>query len=129
MSEPTYEGFGDGWIIDASDPRLCVLWPGYIDYDTDYEDKGNGLAFVLYVARIQCENFAPTLAEGVNVPENYVAAQVLQTRALIRAGVAGDNGGQSMDETVTLFPMDWTVKNLLRPQSPRKVSFGKRKDG
>lgn len=125
MSEPTYEGFGDGWIIDASDPRLCVLWPDYVTYDEASED---GLAFVLYCARVQCETFAPKLTEDAKVPENYVAAQVLQTRSLIRAGVAGDNGGQSeVGDVVTLFPMDWTVKNLLRPQAPAKVSFGMRR--
>ena len=117
MTEPTYDGFGGGWIFDSSDPRLDVLWPGSADYE-------EGLEFPFYVAMIQCRDFAPALAEGAAAPENYVAAQVLQTRALLRAGLAGDGdraGGYG--ETVTVFPMDWQVKNLLRPKRG-KPSFG-----
>lgn len=110
MSTPSYDGYGDGWITSPDDPRLGVLWSGAIDH-------GDDLEFPLYIARIQCERFAPALAPDAIVPENYVAAQILQTRALVRSGIAG-SGDQSNDygETVTLFPMDWTVKNLLRPK-------------
>lgn len=117
MPTPTYDGYGTGWINDPADPRLGVLWPGAADYD-------DVLEFVLYVAQVQCAEFAPALAEGAPVPENYVAGQVLQARALVRAGLSGDGdkmGGYG--DTVTVFPMDWTVKNLLRPRRGA-VSFG-----
>lgn len=120
MLEPTYDGAGDGWIIDPADPRLVVLWPGAEDYP-------EGLGLPLYVAAIQCARFAPTLAEAAPVPENWVAAQVLQTRALVRAGIVGDNdraGGY--EETVTVFPMDWTVKALLRPRRGKPYFGGRR---
>lgn len=42
----------------------------------------------------------------------------MQARALYRAGVAGS--GENIGEdgfTVTVHPMDWTVKALLRPPS------------
>lgn len=115
-----YGGLGDGWITDPYDPRLAVLWPGSEDYTDD-------LGFPLNVARIQCERFAPVLAEDAVAPENYVAAQVLQARALLRAGIvgSGDQAG-GYGETVTVFPMDWTVKNLLRPKKGRPYFGGAR---
>ena len=106
------------WITDPDDPRLTVLWPGAADYSAD------DLPFPLAVARIQCERFAPALAEDAPVPVNYVAAQIMQARALVRAGIVGDNdrtGGY--EETVTVFPMDWTVKNLLRVACRRTMYY------
>jgi hypothetical protein len=110
MTMPSFDGQGTGWITSPSDPRLGVLWPGALDYPA-------GLGFPLYCAAVQCANFAPTLTVGAPIPDTWVAAQVLQCRALVRAGIVGD-GDQSggYGEPVTLFPMDWTVKALLRPK-------------
>ena len=117
MSEPMPEGT---WITDPTDPRIGVLWPGGEDY-------GDDLAFPLTVARHECVEFAPALAEDAPVPAHYVAGQVLQCRALVRAGVVGSGdqtGGYA--ETVTLFPLDWTVKQLLRPRRGRPYFGGRR---
>lgn len=56
--------------------------------------------------------------QPVGVPKRYELAQVKQARALIRADYAGDGGTQlgPDDMPVTVFPMDWTVKALLRPR-------------
>lgn len=116
---PEYDGYGDGWITDPADPRLVVLWPGSEDYGAD-------LAFPLEVARIQCERFAPALDQDAPAPENYVAGQVLQTRALVRAGLVGDGNTTGIEETVTVFPMDWTVKATLRPRRGRPYFGGGR---
>lgn len=118
MTIPAYSGLGEGWINDLDDPRLAVLWPGHEDYDG--VNSISGILFVLNAARIQCETFAPSLPDGAVVPENWVAAQVLQARALVRAGISDSNDQAGlMGEGVTLFPMDWTVKNLLRPRGGR----------
>lgn len=121
MTAPAYGGYGDGWITDPADPRLAVLWAGSEDYTAEE------LGFPLYVAQLQCARFAPALAEDATVPENYVAAQVLQTRALVAAGHTGpgDQSG-SYAETVTVYPMDWTVKALLRPRRGRPYFGGRR---
>lgn len=122
MTLPEYLGGGsDGWIISSVDPRLDALWPGSSDYRF-----GGGLDFPLYVAMIQCARFAPALAEGAVVPQNWVAAQVLQARALVRSGVAGSGDQVGVEETVAVFPMDWTVKNLLRPRRGRPYFGGRR---
>jgi len=93
------------------------------------------LAMLLTSARIQCEEYAPDVAyvAGVRgatvvldeadvmttavVPESWRQAQALQARALWRSGAAGSGdqiGGDGL--AVTVFPLDWTVKRLLRPQ-------------
>lgn len=121
MSEPVLEAVGLGtWIEDSTDPRLAVLWPGAEDY-------GDALDFPLAVALIQCREFAPVLAEDALVPDNYVAGQIMQTRALVRAGVVG-TGDQigNYGETVTVFPMDWAVKNVLRPKRGKPYFGGRR---
>lgn len=111
------------WITDPEDDRLAVLWPGAVDIEPE------GLEFVLQVAGLQCAEFAPELPVGAEIPENWVAAQVLQARALVRAGAvgSGDQGG-GYGEAVTLFPMDWQVKNLLRPKRGRPYFGGRRAD-
>lgn len=120
MTTTSYDGQGTGWIVDPSDPRLVVLWPGAEDY-------GEELLFPLAVAKEQCESYAPAIAADELVPERYVAGQVMQARALVRAGIVGDNNGAGgYGETVTVFPMDWTVKNLLRPRRPKPYFGGKR---
>lgn len=119
MTTPIPEG---NWITDHDDPRLDVLWPGAADYD-------ELLTFPLSVAAIQCATFAPTLPVGAPVPDHWVAAQVLQCRALVRAGIVG-SGDQlgNYGETVTLFPMDWTVKNLIRPKRGKPYFGGRAHD-
>ena len=103
-----------GWIVYADDPRLKTLWPGSQDEDSD------DIEFPLYCSRIQCEAFAPAIPEGQEAPENYVAAQVLHARSLVRSGIAGSGDTTGIGtETVTVFPMDWTVKQLLRPRRGR----------
>lgn len=115
MSTPSPEG---SWITESADPRLGVLWPGADDY-------GDDLEFPLRVSAIQCADFAPELPVGADIPDNWAAAQVLQARALVRAGVVGSGdqlGGYG--EAVTVYPMDWQVKNLLRPRRGRPYFGG-----
>lgn len=77
------------------------------------------LADLLSAAYEQCAAFAPVLtAEQIaSPPANYKLAQVMQARALYRSLKAGSGDTMGDDGmTVTVFPMDWTVKNLLRPK-------------
>lgn len=73
----------------------------------------------------QCLEYGPrpALAAGsTTVPARWVQAQIMQARAVWRSSVAGDDNGLGAgDLTVTTFPMDWTVKNLLRPRRGRPV--------
>lgn len=105
-----------GWVIpdELVQAPFASVWPDGADLDGDTAEM------FLASARAQCVAFAPapTGTEDAPVPQAYRLAQVMQARALWRSGKSGSNdqiGGDGF--TVTVFPMDWTVKRLLRPQS------------
>lgn len=70
---------------------------------------------LLELARQQCAAFAPALAADARPPLEYRHAQLMQARNLINAGRAeGDGDG---DFVLRPFPLDWMVKQTLRPKS------------
>lgn len=101
---------------------------GWVDPETDLGEWVDAptdpdvLARYLTAAYEQCLEFLPHDAQGQPVvpsptPDRLPLAQVMQARALYRSALAGGGdqiGGDGL--TVTVFPMDWTVKNLLRPR-------------
>lgn len=90
-------------------------WPG-CPLDPDETAEADALQRLLTAAETQCREFAGVLPTFTPIPETWRLAQALQARALYRASIAGS--GDSIGEdgfTVTVYPMDWTVKNLLRP--------------
>lgn len=117
-----------GWLT----PAQTLEGPYWPQCDLDVHE----LDALLTSARIQCEEYAPAVkhaaqvrdATGLDadaggvvtsalVPETWRQAQALQARALWRSSQAGGNdqiGGDGL--TVTVFPLDWNVKRLLRPQ-------------
>lgn len=83
------------------------------------------LSALLTAAYEECVAYAPPLAldpvtgEPV-VPETYRQAQMMQARATYRAYIAGaadEIGGEGF--TVTVFPLDRTVRQKLRPRQGR----------
>lgn len=77
---------------------------------------------LILAAHAQCVAFAPALpAEVTQIPANYRMAEVLQARALYRAGASSQDQFGVDGATVTVFPMDWQVKSLLRPPSAPRV--------
>jgi hypothetical protein len=118
MATGEFEGV---WVTSPDDPRLVVFWSGSVDIPEDQ------LLFVLSVARIQCETFAPVLALGEPVPDNYALAQIYQARDLVRAGVTDTNGEIGYDGmTVPTFPMSRVIKGALRPHRGRPYFGGRR---
>lgn len=61
--------------------------------------------------------YAPALPEGSAVPEHYKLALVMQARSVYNAGQARAGGSDfgSEDFSISIFPLDWQVKQLLRP--------------
>lgn len=99
--------------VDAPDSAWHTLdstrreWSGAPDDDAQLYD-------LLVSAREQVLAFAPAVA---SVPVRYRAAQVMQARNTWNAfqrNPGGDNYG-SPDFTVPSFPLDWHVRQLLRP--------------
>lgn len=79
------------------------------------------LARLLSVARDQCEAYG---RQQETVPERYRAAQLMQARNTFNASLT--NGDQQTDMggfVVTIRPLDWAVKQLLRPLTTTKA-FG-----
>lgn len=99
-----------GWV---NQENVALFWPEADDLDPGV------LASYLLAAYEQCVEFLPPVdlqPWPVPTPERFKQAQVMQARALYRSNVTGSGdalGGEGL--TVTVFPMDWTVKNLLRP--------------
>lgn len=103
-----------GWL-DPEEVTTRHAWAGDLDEDE--------LVDVLAAAYEQCEAFlnGRVPADPTTAPARLRLAQTLQAQALARAGYAGRDDSVGIDGmTVTVFPMDWTVKNLLRPRRGRR---------
>lgn len=103
----------DGWHTLASARR---------DWRDAPSDDGH-LHAVLTTAREQCEAYAPALVDDeglpLAVPIRYRLAQIMQARNVWNASKTDPaSGGIGPDGFVIRpFPMDWTVKNILRPKN------------
>ena len=105
------------WILNGDDERLPELWPGYVDLTPV------ALDLVLVAAREQCTDFGPVLEDPDVIPARWVIAQALQAKGLTQAGFVGTDGQiGALGEGVVAWPMDWQVKNLLRPKTRPVVS-------
>jgi len=104
---PTY-----GWV---SDVEAEELWPDAAALDPDV------LALLLTGAHEACVQFAP-VPEPTPVPARYKLAQVSQAKAVYRSLVAGTDGTIGLDgQAVAVFPLDWNVKQHLRPARGRPL--------
>lgn len=112
-----------GWLGASQISIVQRYWPGADDLDPAE------LNALLTSSAIQCDAYAPKITYTVTnedgttathegyATDNYLHAQVLQARALYRSTMAGSGDQIGLDgQAVTVFPMDWTVKNLLRPK-------------
>lgn len=101
-----------GWVDDVTDADLIEnLWPD-LPLDTDTRDT------LLLAAFSDCHEFAGTkvLPTELEKAASYRTAQIMQARARQRSFVAGGENQIGTDFPVTVFPMDWSVKSLLRPR-------------
>ncbi|GAA2172421.1 hypothetical protein GCM10009846_10290 [Agrococcus versicolor] len=88
------------------------------DWDGAPQDDAR-LFDLLAVAREQCEAYAPVLPLGAPVPLRYRQAQLLQARNVWNASRT-DPGASTMGADgfqVTVYPLDWTVQQMLRPRT------------
>lgn len=107
--------------VEVDDALIDELWP-------DAPSDQDVLRDLLDSAQTQCEEFLPHV-DGVleppvpdPAPANYRIANVMQARAQHRSFVTGGTDQIGSDQTVTVFPMDWNVKRLLRPLKVGRVT-------
>lgn len=80
---------------------------------------------LLQVARHQVLEYARHIPDGDVIPLSYVRAQVMQSRnilnaARVDAAAGGDGEGSFM---LRPYPLDWTIKQLVRPRAGKPVVF------
>lgn len=102
------------WLTGAE--GLFDVWP-----DAGTLDQAV-LTSLLEVAKEQVIIYAPagTPTEG-GIPERLALAQLRQAQNIHRA-ITVDGGGQIGDGegyAITTYPLDWHVKNLIRPKRGR----------
>ncbi|QCQ16990.1 hypothetical protein [Microbacterium sp. RG1] len=104
------------WVkasVAADRALIGIVWPdGSILGD-------DALAVYLAAAKAGCVAYAPTLAEGADVPEEYRLAHIMHARNIFNAGNAASDGNGELSAGgygITSYPLDWHVKQLLRPQ-------------
>lgn len=109
-----------GWVQpdDLGSAPFAEVWPEGADLSPDLADV------LLTSAREACEAYAPAPPDGadVTIAESWRVAQVMQSRAVYRsfkAGAGDQIGGDGL--AVTVFPLDWSVRQLLRPRTGRPV--------
>ena len=91
------------------------------------------LVTYLSAARVACLTFAPLPVDastgygedpyggyggGDEIPDNYLLAQVMQARNTWNSGKAapGDGAFDGGGFGISSMPLDWQIKQLLRPQ-------------
>lgn len=100
------------WLTAADTDALAYIWP-----DAPTEEPAI-LALYLAAAKAACVAYAPS-RDTETIPDEWVLAQAMQARNIYNAG--GAAGGPSSDPTAggygiaTSYPLDWHVKQLLRP--------------
>jgi hypothetical protein len=106
-STPAYDGWATVAQAKADNAQLRPLPDAVVER-------------LLAAAYESCRDFAPPVAvvDGVGtIPESYVRAQIMQADALRKAGLVGTGDNTGGDFPVTVYPLDWNVKQLLRPST------------
>lgn len=119
---------GPGDVRETVSPTRLVVeeeGTGWYTLDLAREDWDSAptsdviLADLLDVARLAVLAYARPLAEDALVPTNYRKGQLMHARNIwnVDKGDAGD-GSMGMDGyVVTPKPLDWNIKQLLRPKT------------
>lgn len=111
------------WIDLTDETDRAFVRQVWTDAPINDEDEADPddltLATYLGAAQEQCEAFAPELPQDDPIPDRYRLAVVMQARGLWQASVVTPDGTVGAEGfTIRVHPMDWNVKNLLRPKRP-----------
>lgn len=85
------------------------------------------LTDLLFIARSSVEAYAPALPADTpagRCPVAYRHAQLMQTRNLWNATQVDSGGGFGGDDyTIRPMPLDWIIKQILRPKTAVPVAL------
>jgi hypothetical protein len=85
------------------------------------------LTDLLFIARSSIEAYAPALPEDTPAgacPVTYRHAQLMQTRNLWNATEVDAGGGFGGDDyTIRPMPLDWIIKQIVRPKTAIPVAL------
>lgn len=89
-----------------------VMW-------ADAPDDDVALFHVLDAAHTAVIEYAPAIEEGSPIPPSYRQAQLMQARSIWTAQRGDKDGSQFGAEGIVIpvFPLDWHVRQLLRPKT------------
>lgn len=103
-----------GWVDPEDEAQALILdelWPDSTGLPAE------SIEHYLTVAYEACTAYLAGLPVPSPVPARFVQAQILQARASRAAGLVGAGDQTGPDGiTVVVYPMDRTVKALLRPR-------------
>ena len=73
---------------------------------------------LLALSKSQILEYAPVLADGVAVPLTYRMAQITQAKNVYNGSLVDAGTGDIGNDTFTIrpFPLDWQVKQMVRPR-------------
>lgn len=126
MSESSeYGALVDWYTVDellTEDPDTgSLIWPEAADIPRSL------LSDLLFIARDSVEAFAPALPADTpagKCPVAYRHAQLMQTRNLWNATEVDSSGGfGGEDYTIRPMPLDWIIKQILRPKTAVPVAL------
>ena len=118
----------DGVGITQADPIRLVVddsagqWATLVLARDQWIDARNLNDPILYdlltMSRDQVIHYAPALADGVAVPLHYRLAQIVQAKNVYNGSLVDAGSGDIGSDTFTIrpFPLDWQVKQMLRPR-------------
>lgn len=119
-----------GFRETVSALRIIVQDPadGWHTLDTARDEWGDAphddstLYDLLDVAKDAVTEYAPALGEDALPPNNYRKAQIMQARNVWNSDEVSPSGDVGMEGfTIRPHPLDWAIKQLLRPR--RGVPF------
>lgn len=78
---------------------------------------------LLEIAKHQILEYAPALAEGAAIPLSYKMGQLSQARNIYNGSIVDAGNGDIGNETFSIrpFPLDWQIKQLVRPRRGNPV--------
>lgn len=117
---------GDSGRMRATPERFVVQHDdGWHTIDTARDEWADApsddvkLFKLLWNARNEVEAYAPTLAADRRPPINYTEGQLLHARNIWNASKVDPASGGMGDDSFIIrpFPLDWAIKQRLRPQT------------